>query len=71
MPSLKGKFETKARILAMKPQVCWRPILLLKSQFLEFIYFKRAFAIAKHPIVAALFPKAGVCKYSSTEGYPT
>ena len=26
-----GKFETKARILAMKPKVCWRPLLLSKK----------------------------------------
>ena len=29
-----GKFETKARILGMKPKVCCRPFLLSKNPFL-------------------------------------
>ena len=30
----KENFETKAQSLAMKPQVCWRPLLLLKNSWL-------------------------------------
>ena len=71
MAYIKGKFETLGSNFSHETEGLLASHATIKSQFLELFYFKRAFAIAKHPIVAALFPKAGVCKYSSTEGYPT
>ena len=37
-----GKFETKARILGMKPQVCWRPFLLSKKSISRPLQEKKA-----------------------------
>ena len=38
LASITGKIETKARFLAMRPQVCWRPNTTIKGSLIRFNY---------------------------------